>query len=356
MTTTPVPPRSVGLAARAGMLLGEHFPQHVPGKRDGWTIGSQDVTEPRRMFVAWDLADGREAETGERRAKRLELAEALARAGYAVTLPADHYVVFFADRPHDDAGPRYAVEQSGLPGGLGGGWLVMDTWTRVHTTVRRTEGAAKAEAARVEREQVLADARMVCSRQLVPYLEAADELMGDGYWWLWQEVRAVNDRGVLVRLERLDALVGVARALERGDQVSTSGRRVTSRGKSWETWTPQSERPALGYFPHPEWERGPADDAAIAALVAGGLTPVRYGEPVGPGGYMVESDGFLVSAGDVSGEGVWGVYVSAIGRSAAGQHERVPEVLRAAGWRVSHRDGFLGCWVAFPPQGDSSGR
>ncbi|WP_329317201.1 hypothetical protein OG723_44400 (plasmid) [Streptomyces sp. NBC_01278] len=112
----------------AAAALGKQFPRHVPGERDGWVL----ITRNDRPAAAWDLADKIDVDTPEQEAKRRELAGALAAAGFAVTMPADIYMVFFADPPSASAGPRYVVEEcpATLSALFGGSFPVVDMHTR----------------------------------------------------------------------------------------------------------------------------------------------------------------------------------------------------------------------------------
>jgi hypothetical protein len=286
---------------------------------------------------------------------RARIAETLVCAGYAVTLPPGTWDVYVADRPVNTDGPRYAAVRSDLP--VSDPWVVMDVWTRVEATTAATEEDAKAEAMRLERVHALTDARLVTAPELWPHLERADELMGDGLTWLRREVHDVTRYTDVVRHDRLDALVQTAKALAAGREVTQSARLV-----AWEEpeprhpqasyqvrWVPKSSAPTVGYFPFPEWERGPAEDLAISALIAGGLTPVVYGEPIDGNGYMCERGGFMVTACEPLDLRIPGIHVSAIGKVGTGQQERVPGVLEANGWRVEEVEGWSGTWWALPP-------
>ncbi|MFD4933464.1 hypothetical protein [Streptomyces virginiae] len=354
MTSTP--PRSVLLAARVTTLLAETFPEYVPGAQDGFRVLSPDAQEPRRMCVRWYgnargsiFGRGPAAGVGQYSAA---LAKALEDAGYAVTQPPGGWDVHVADRPHDEEAPRYAAVANDIP--FTAPWLVMDTWTRVHRATADSEARAGFVAGLLNRFMVLVDARKAVSADLAPFLEPADKLLGDGLCWLRREVHDSREYSELVQHGRLDALVDVANALRRGDEVVQEGRRAAyatayPARAHWPLtyrveWVPKATAPAVGYFPHPEWQRGPAEDAAIALLVEAGVRPVFYGESVGGSGFLCEQDGFMVSAVDPADLSVPGVNIGTIGRSA--QVDRVPEVLRAAGWRI---EGDEHDWTAFPP-------
>ncbi|MFD9248337.1 hypothetical protein [Streptomyces bottropensis] len=358
--------RSVGLAARVTTLLARTFPEEGPGVERGFRVLSHDQQEPRRMFVRW-YGDGPTRPVVEAGPElgiegyRARIAETLVREGYAVTLPPGCWDVYVADRPVDTAGPRYAPVPSDLP--FGDPWVVMDQWTQVEATTAATEEDAKAEAMRLDRAHVLTDARLitVSAPELWPFLERADELLGDGVAWLSQEVHGVTRYGDVVEHERIDALVRTANTLRAGRTVTQEGRMVTwtepvptlrrePTPKTLEVrWVPKSTAPAVGYFP--EWLRGPAEDDAIALLVAAGLRPVVYGEPIGDGAWMCERHGFMVSAADPSDLSVPGIHIDAMGLSEQEQMASVPEVLRAAGWTVEEDRGWTGAYSAFPPAG-----
>lgn len=359
MTDTTEPravPRSVDLAARVTTLLARSFPEDVLGGQSGFRVLSHDVHEPRRMFVRW-YGNGRLP--ADFKARAAELAAVLGDGGFAVTLVPDGWDVYVADRPADDSGPRYAAVLSDLP--FGDRWLVMDQWTRVHAAVTESEEKAQAEAARLDRAQTLADARASSVPVLGGFLERADELMGDGMWWLRQEVHDVTRYGEITRHERIDALVDIAKALRHGREVEREGRMVAYKtpypirpypAQTYTVqWIAKSTTAAVGYFPNPEWLRGPAEDAAIALLIEGGLHPVKYGEPYGQGMYMCEQHGFMVSATDPHDLSVPGVKLDNVGTTYAEELERAPEVLRAAGWRVTADTSWPGAWWAFPPAG-----
>ncbi|PRH78379.1 hypothetical protein C6N75_15200 [Streptomyces solincola] len=354
-STTPHAIRSVRLAARVTTLLARHYPEAGPDLAEGFRVMSHDQQEPRRMFVRWYGAEPpRPWALGGGLgviSYRVRIAEALTRAGYAVTLPPDGWDVYVDDRPVDTSGPRYAAVPSSLP--FGDQWLVMDQWTRVHTATAATEEEAKDEAAHRERRHVLTDARLVTvsDPDLWPHLERADELLGDGLTWLRQEVHDVTRYGDLVEHERIDALVQTANALRAGREVAQQGRMVTWRApERYEVrWVPKSSTPTVGYFPG--FQRGPVQDDAIAVLVAAGLRMVVYGEPIGEGAWQCEQNGVMVTAAEPTGERAAGVSVDAIGRGMEEQTERVPEVLRAAGWTVTADRSWTGAWAAFPPAG-----
>ncbi|MFI8265356.1 hypothetical protein [Streptomyces sp. NPDC085665] len=125
---TPNTAQAAAVMEAAAATLGEQFPQHVPGERDGWVL----VTRNGRPAAAWDFAEKIDVDTPEQEAKRRELAGALAAAGFAVTMPVDIYMVFFADPPSASAGPRYVVEEcpAALSALFGGAFPVVDTSTR----------------------------------------------------------------------------------------------------------------------------------------------------------------------------------------------------------------------------------
>jgi hypothetical protein len=333
------------------MLLARTFPECVPGHQDGFDVHSLDYREPRRMFVRWVAGVEPRAAALD---KRAELAAVLEQAGYVVTLPPGLVDTYVADRPHRDSGSRYEVVPT-----LDARWLVMDRWTRVHAAVVETEEEAQAEAARWDRGQALADARKAVVPELLPYLDGADELLGDGVWWLHREVHDIARYTEPVRHERLDALVDVANALRRGEHIGHAGRLVkyatpypgTALNSRFEVhWVPQSEAPAVGYFPDPTWAHFPQQDAAIAVLAAGGLVPARFGVGLGYGAYMCESAGFMVSSREPRDVNAPGFVVSAAGDSAVEQQGRVPEVMRAAGWRVSDDQDWPDSWTVYPPE------
>ncbi|MFC8640117.1 hypothetical protein ACFUC2_05075 [[Kitasatospora] papulosa] len=363
-STTPHAIRSVRLAAGVTTLLARTFAEAGPGKGEGFRVLSIDQQEPRRMFVRYHGV-GRTRPVVEAGPElgiegyRARIAEALTRAGYAVTVTRDSWDVYVDDRPVDTSGPRYAAVPSDLP--FGDQWLVMDQWTRVHTARAETEEEAKAEAMHQERRHVLTDARLVTvsAPDLWPFLERADELLGDGVTWLSQEVHDVTRYGALVQHERIDALVRTANALRAGREVTQQGRMVSwhesmpvlNRPHSPETyevrWVPKSAAPAVGYFPG--FPRGPVQDEAVAVLVAAGLRMVVYGESIGKGAWLCERSGVMVTAALPTSERAAGVFVDAIGRDMEEQTASVPDVLRAAGWRVEAERCWTGAWAAFPP-------
>lgn len=357
-----VVPPSVDLHARVQTVLVAQFREYVPGRQDGFGITSHDHTEPRRMFVRWysDVERNSPGRPPVAERMRPELVEALERAGYVVTCPPDGWDVYFADRPVDDAGPRYEAVRSDLP--FGHPWLVMDRWTRVYAAVADTEEAAKEEAARRDRAQALADARKVVAERLIPHLERADEFLGDGMRWLRREVHDIARYTEPVPMERVDALVAVANVVQRGREVRQDGRLVelvaydgASRAAEYKVqWVPQSDAPAVGYYPDPAWARSPHQEAAIAVLTAAGLEPAQFGADIGIGGYMCESEGFMVSACDTcdtTGSDVEGLVISPAGNTASEQQARVPAVMRAAGWRVDDSPAWHESWMVYPPEG-----
>lgn len=153
-----VPPQHVAAVERAQAALSARFPQHVPGEQDGWLI----LTRSDRPIVVWDLKEKIAADTPEQEAKRIELAQELAAAGLAVTLPSDAYMVFFAEIPADRTSPRYTVvdDDSALGALFGGPHLVMDTWTQVHVATARTPEEAAECCAEFSRAQDALDAQV----------------------------------------------------------------------------------------------------------------------------------------------------------------------------------------------------
>ncbi|MFF9158358.1 hypothetical protein ACF1AB_39730 [Streptomyces sp. NPDC014846] len=146
-----IPPQHAAAVERAAAVLAVHFPQHVPGEQAGWLI----LTRSDRPIAVWELAQKISADTPEQEAKRIELAQALAAAGLAVTLPSDAYMVFFAEIPADRTTPRYTVvtHDSGLGDRFGGAYLAMDTWTKVHVTTTRTPEVAAQRCAEFTRAE-----------------------------------------------------------------------------------------------------------------------------------------------------------------------------------------------------------
>jgi hypothetical protein len=350
MLTEPrrVVPSSVSLAARVTTLLARTFPEYIPGVvYEGFRVESLDHQEPRRMFVRWHGGTPtRPAWTHGpalgREKYKAQILELLTRDGYAVTNVPGRMDVFVSDRPYDTSGPRFAPVASDIP--VTAPWLVMDLWTRAHAATADSEEEAAAKARELDRAHALTDARLVTVPELWPFLERADELLGDGMTWLHRTVEHVTRYRELAVHERIDALVDVANALRRGRDVVRSGRRVAYDAEPAVRahWIPKADAPAVGYFP--TWERSPEQDAAIAVLTAAGLVPVRYGLEVGGGGHMCEAAGFLVSVEES------GLSVSSIGHSAGEQQARVPEVMRAAGWRAEPRE-WGDTWAVFPPAG-----
>ncbi|RSS95082.1 hypothetical protein EF903_05430 [Streptomyces sp. WAC05292] len=360
-TTNPVSaPRSVALAARITTLLADQFAEHIPGQQDGFRVESLDHQEPRRMFVRWYGGERTKPHWGNGPELGVEgtysdIRQALRRAGYAVAKTQDRLEVFVNDRPADTSGPRYTVVRSDVP--VMQAWLVLDTWTRVPVWASDSEHDAHGEAHEFENDHVLADARLAVAPWLLPYLDRANDLLGDGVQWLRQEVHDSHDYGRIVQHDRLDALVDVANALRDGYDVVQEGRRVAYAtaypGRAhWPLtyrvqWVPKATAPAVGYFPDAEWKRGPDVDAAIKVLIDGGIQPVVYGESVGHG-FMCEQDGFMVSGADLGDPSVPGVHISAMGQAA--DVKRAPEVLRDAGWTFRNREAdWPGDWTAFPP-------
>lgn len=344
---------SLPLPDRAAAVLGAHFPQHLTGERDGWRI----LTRNDRWAAVWDLAEREGIETPERAAKRLELARALATAGYAVTQPSDLYVVFFADRPHDTDGPRYVVvREDTAPGGpCGGSHVVMDDWTRIHLSTHQAGEEAQEQAGQANRDQVRADAGKAVTEQIAVRLEEADAMLGAGNRFFRQELRALARYSAPVRHERIDALVAVAGALASGRAIERAGRLVAYGEDGVRVrWVAKSETPSIGFYP--EWSMGPIAQAAHGVLMAAGLTPAVWGERVSeestPARFFVEGDGFAVDDG--AGTGDWGrALISRIGKDDE-EHARVCEVLRTAGWTVADSRGVWAEWEAIPPGEESA--
>ncbi|MEU1221290.1 hypothetical protein [Streptomyces microflavus] len=346
MTITPL--RSVSLAARVTTLLGRTFPEYVPGVvHEGFRVESLDTAEPRRMFVRWHggtptrpvwthgPALGREQ-------YKAQILEVLTRAGYAVTSVPGRMDVFVDDKPHETSGPRFTPVLSDIP--IGPPWLVMDLWTRTHSATADTEEEAAGKAMEHERQHTVTEARIVTHQKLWDFLERADEVLGDGLTWLRREV-SDGEYGSVLRFDRLDAVVAVANALLRGDEVTSSGRMVAyplPSGRGTAQWVPKSAAPAVGYFPRWPWTETAGQ--AITLLIDAGLPPVRYGEEIGGGSVMCEGDGFLVSP-----ENRVGVHLDTIGAGGSDASDRAAEVLRAAGWRVEADTEWPGWYSAFPP-------
>ena len=146
-----VPPQHVAAVERAAAALTNRFPQHIPGQQDGWLL----LARSGHPIVVWDLKEKIDADTPVQAAKRLELAASLATAGLAVTLPADMYMVFFAEIPTNPTCPRYTVshDRSVLGGLFGGPYLVMDNWTNVHVATADTPEQANRRCADFTRAQ-----------------------------------------------------------------------------------------------------------------------------------------------------------------------------------------------------------
>jgi hypothetical protein len=204
--------------------------------------------------------------------------------------------------------------------------------------------------------QTLADARKAVAAEVLPFLERADRLLGDGMVWLRREVHDIARYGVPVQHERIDALVDVANALLRGETVEQAGLMAEYKtpepawtGDYKVQWIPKSSAPAVGYFPNPVWQQSPHQGEAIRLLTAAGLIPAHFGEYIGIGGWMCESEGFMVSAADTDDSSVPGLWVSPAGNSAGEQQARVPAVMREAGWRVQDDPAWPGTWEVFPP-------
>ncbi|MER5617685.1 hypothetical protein [Streptomyces sp. NPDC002215] len=337
------------LPDRAAACLRTGFDQYCPGLRDGWRI----ISRNGRWAVVWDLAGREDSETPEQAAKRLELAQALSAGGYAVSTPRGFYMVFFADRPQD-AGPRYSVvTQNSM---LGGPYVVMDTWTSTDMAAFKDPEEAHEQCEELEREQALSDAVANSVPRMAKFLTRADEILGDGFWFLrTQEHSDTNHQPPTVH-ERVDALVDVANAVLRGATFERTGRRVAYESQEYNVaWCPKSSTPTVGYFPgrHAEDRRTPFTDAAIGLLIDAGLTPAVFGEPVGDGAFMVEQKGFQVNSAPQAQHGSPRVWVSLCGRGIAlAELGRAVEVLREAGWTVNPA-GFddEGIHEAFPPAG-----
>ncbi|MGW2027710.1 hypothetical protein [Streptomyces decoyicus] len=358
MSRTTVDP-SLPLPDRAAAVLGAQFSQHLPGERDGWLV----VPHYGCWSAVWDLAEKEAVEPPEQAAKRLEkLAKALTGAGYVVTRPPNADRVFFADRPHDAPGPRHTVVTNGLVlGGLiGGPHVVVDTWTNVGVDSFRESAAAYERCAQLIREQALTDAAASTGRGMDVYLKHADELLGDGHWFLRTEEYSITDHRPPTAHERIDALVDVANALRRGDDIDRTGRRVAYGELSVEyevAWCAKSSAPAVGYFPGLNHEHTPSVDTAIGLLLDAGLVPAIFGESVGKGTLMVEQDGFQVGTAPVASTGSPRIWLTVAGCSAVVQHVRAVDVLREAGWTVNP-SGFDDetAHEAFPPPGTVSPR
>ncbi|KOV94618.1 MULTISPECIES: hypothetical protein [unclassified Streptomyces] len=153
-----VPPQHAAAVERAEAALAARFPRHVPEVQDGWLI----LTRSDRPIAVWDLKEKIAADTPEQKAKRIELAQALAAAGLAVTLPSDAYMVFFAEIPADRTSPRYTIahDDSALGDLFGGPHLVMDTWTNVHVATARTPQEAAQRRDAFNRAQDTLDAQV----------------------------------------------------------------------------------------------------------------------------------------------------------------------------------------------------
>ncbi|MFF4276215.1 hypothetical protein [Streptomyces sp. NPDC001536] len=147
----------------AAHVLGEQFPQHIPGERDGWLVMSRND----RPMVVWDLAVKISADTPEQEAKRLELGAALAAAGYAVTFPTSAYMVYFADPPTDPASPRYEVAESfsTLSALFGGAFPIVDTYTGVDVTWADDRAEAERMCAVLNEQYETAKARIAAGEE-----------------------------------------------------------------------------------------------------------------------------------------------------------------------------------------------
>ncbi|MER7761564.1 hypothetical protein [Streptomyces sp. NPDC097619] len=346
---TPLPlyaPRSVAVAARVTTILARTFPEYVSGEQGGFRVESLDVQEPRRMFVRWYRADGT---TDPEASAYPGMRDAVLRAGYAVAeLPRPGIGEFFvADRPHDTSGRRYETVPSDIPV-AGPAWLVRDRWTRVPVAAVPTEEEAVRTAHRFENAAVLADAHLSgIDRRLVPFLDRADALLGNGVHWWRREVHSGRYQPA-VRHDRLDALVDVANALRQGRDVVAERRQLTYRIEVGPLadevhWIPKSTAPTIGHFPG---DGGPLVATVVGLLLAAGLTAVEYGEPIAQGGFWPEVNGFLAGSW-TDDNGSSGVTVTPIGRDT--DLSGVPDVLRAAGWSVSPWWGD-DSWQAVAPQ------
>lgn len=355
MSTAPL--HSVDLAARVTTLLANTFPEYVPGvTEEGFRVESLDTVEPRRMLVRWHGGTPTRPQwpnfQGLGREKyKAQILEVLTRNGYAVTSVPGRMEVVVDDKPHDTSGPRFAPVPSDIP--VVAPWLVVDLWTRAHIATARTEEDAAAEAMERERRHTVTEARIVTHQKLWDFLEGADELLGDGLTWLRRDVDDDGRYGPVVRCERIDALVQVANALRRGDEMTRRGRLVAypqPGGRGRVEWVAKSAEPSIGVFPG--WLRTEQMVKAIKLLTSEGVHLVRYGEATGDDGrFMCEADGLLVSAMDPDDPGAPGVHLSEMGASYPGEGERAAEVLRAAGWRVeSDVYSWSGMFSAFPPE------
>ncbi|MFE2852683.1 hypothetical protein ACFXJO_16325 [Streptomyces lavendulae] len=351
MSRTPVNP-PLPLPDRAAAFLRPRFAAYSPGQNDGWHL----ISRNGRWAVVWDLADREGGETRKQAAKRLELAKALVAGGYAVSMSPGYYMVFFADRPHDDAGPRYSVvtEDSVLGGLFGGPHVVMDTWTNVNMAAFPEAEKARKRCAALEREQALADAVANSTPNMAKYLTRADEILGEGFWFLRTEEHSDTDHRPPTAHGRVDALVDIANAVLRSAPFERTGRRVAYESQEYDVaWCPKSSTPAVGYFPrrNPEDRRTPHMDAAIQLLVGAGLTPAIFGEPVGDGAFMVEQEGFQVNTAPHARHGSPPLWVSLCGRGIAlDEHGPAVEVLQEAGWTVTPSE-YEGLHEVFPPSG-----
>ncbi|MFI1179962.1 hypothetical protein ACH4UT_10435 [Streptomyces sp. NPDC020799] len=154
---------------------------------------------------------------------------------------------------------------------------------------------------------------------------------------------------------RVAALLDVATAIAEGRRLEQTGRRVSYRSGRGPSrfdvkWCAKSERPTVGHYP--EKKPGPIAREALHVLLAAGLTPAKWGDPISPWEHPMEQFGFAVS--DMT-PAVWGrAYIDDMGSGAASaQHQRVPEVLRAAGWTVTRGGSFEPwTWAAVPPGQD----
>jgi hypothetical protein len=160
---TPARHQAAAVMEDAAHVLGEQFPQHVPGERDGWLIMSRND----RPMVVWELAVKIAADTPQQEAKRHELGAALAAAGYAVTFPSWAYMVFFADPPTAPAGPRYQVGESvgTLSALFGGAFPVVDTYTGVDVTSADDRAEADRMCARLNEQCEATKARIAAGEE-----------------------------------------------------------------------------------------------------------------------------------------------------------------------------------------------
>jgi hypothetical protein len=169
----PISPTPAASAMdRAAEVLAAKFPAHIPGRQDGWLL----LSRSSQPIAVWDLAEKIAADTPGQAARRLELAQALASAGFAVTVPGNAYMVFFAELPGDTTKPRYAVEEEDavLASLFGGRFHVMDTWTGASTSSHSTRPEATERCDEITHEQDLADASARARRSGRAGLDATD--------------------------------------------------------------------------------------------------------------------------------------------------------------------------------------